>query len=155
MTETSAADAAECVQAFLDARGPERHDVISTAGSRADRYSKPRLRRSDLLALLAERERLHEAQAGTVRAWEAQQEIIQRERRRAERAEATLAELRERLGTEWGARFPDNQIEICDSEEDAREWAGSDRSVPGGLTVMCRLVSRWQPAAATEDGSHD
>ncbi len=67
---------------------------------------------------------------------------------RAETAEARLAE----IGTEWGVRFPDNQVEICDSENDAREWAGQNWPSGGGLTVMCRDASKWreaEPAKAT------
>jgi hypothetical protein len=46
--------AAERVRAYLDARGSERHDVIATAGPRDERYNKPRLRGSDILAVLDE-----------------------------------------------------------------------------------------------------
>lgn len=45
--------AAERVRAFLEERGPERHNVIATAGPRAARYAKPRLRVDDLCTLLA------------------------------------------------------------------------------------------------------
>lgn len=47
-------EAAGRVQAYLDERGTERHDVIATAGTRDERYSKPRLRGSDLREVLRE-----------------------------------------------------------------------------------------------------
>lgn len=42
------------VLAFLDARGPDRHNVIATAGPRAARYNKPRLRMDHLQRILDE-----------------------------------------------------------------------------------------------------
>lgn len=50
------------------------------------------------------------------------------------------------LHAEWGVRFPNNQIEICDSEDDAREWADPDGPSGFGLTVACRDASNWRDA---------
>ena len=50
--------AAGQIAAFLDARGPARHNVIATAGPRGARYAKPRLRADHLRAVLVDRERL-------------------------------------------------------------------------------------------------
>lgn len=68
----------------------------------------------------------------------------------AERAvhfEWELARLRAKLGTEWGVRFPDNQIEVCDSEADARDWAGQSWPDGGGLVVMRRECAKWREVA--------
>lgn len=48
----SLADAVRRVTAYLDERGPDRPNVIKTAGPRHARYAKPRLRADDLRALL-------------------------------------------------------------------------------------------------------
>jgi len=65
---------------------------------------------------------------------------------RAEKAEVRLA----KLGTEWGVRFPDNQVEVCDSETDARDWANQNWPNGGGLTVMCRTTSKWRDAETAD-----
>jgi hypothetical protein len=79
---------------------------------------------------------LHETQHAD--AWKAAHE-------RAVHFEWELEQLRAQLGAEWGVRFPDNQIEVCDGESDARDWAqpwpGS-----GGLVVMRRECTRWREA---------
>jgi hypothetical protein len=61
-------------------------------------------------------------------------------------ARARLAE----LGTEWGVCFPSNQIEPCDSETDAREWAAPDGPSGFGLTVVCRHASKWRDAKTAD-----
>lgn len=82
---------------------------------------------------------LHEAQHAD--AWKAAHE-------RAVHFEWELEQLRAKLGVEWGVRFPDNQIEICDSESDAREWANQPWPDGGGLTVMFRDASSWREATS-------
>jgi len=80
---------------------------------------------------------LHETQHAD--AWKAAHE-------RAVHFEWELEQLRATLGTEWGVRFPDNQIEVCDSENDACDWAGQPWPDGGGLTVMRRECTKWREA---------
>jgi hypothetical protein len=54
---------------------------------------------------------------------------------------AELAEIGE-THKEWGVRFPNDQIEICDDEDDAREWAGN-----GTLVHRIVIVGKWRPDA--------
>jgi hypothetical protein len=44
------------------------------------------------------------------------------------------------LREEWGVRFPDNQIEIADAEDDARAEAAND----AGLVLVRREVTKWR-----------
>jgi transcriptional regulator with XRE-family HTH domain len=73
--------------------------------------------------------------------------------KRARKAEAERDEARARLAglyVEWGVRFPNNQIEPCESETDAREWAAPDGPSGFGLTAVCREASNWRDAETAD-----
>jgi hypothetical protein len=94
-------DAAGRVQAFLDARGPDRDNVIATAGPRSARYSKPRLRVDDLRAVLAEVVRL-DAEFGKASArWHDERRLAAKAEVERDRARETLAAVRA-LVAKWG-----------------------------------------------------
>lgn len=94
-------DAAARIQASLDARGPDRDNVIATAGPRAARYSKPRLRVDDLRAVLAEVGRL-DAEFGKVNArWHDERRLAAKAEVERDQARETLAAVRA-LVVKWG-----------------------------------------------------
>lgn len=62
----------------------------------------------------------------------------------AEQLRARIAELG-KVRNEWGVRWPDDEIDTCDGETEARDRAHND----AGLTLLRRLVGEWRPADDT------
>lgn len=101
--------------------------------------------------LRAELAKVRVAHDSAVGAWSAQQDIIQAERRRADAAECTLAEMRERIGTEsfqWGVQGAHGTFAVDD--EAAARW--HTYSPTETMTAVRRVVGEWKaPEQQTEE----